>query len=34
MNDPKTKTPIMTPEQEQFMAFEGLLQWTEAVFTQ
>jgi hypothetical protein len=24
----------MTPEQEQFMAFQGLLQWTQAVITQ
>jgi hypothetical protein len=31
---PKTKTPIMLPDQERFMAFEGLLQWTQAVVTQ
>jgi hypothetical protein len=31
---PKTKTPIMTPDQERFMAFEGLVQWTLAVVTQ
>jgi hypothetical protein len=30
----KTKKPIMTHEQEQSMAFEGLLQWTQAVITQ
>jgi hypothetical protein len=29
-----TKTPIMPPDQERFMAFEGLVQWTEAVVTQ
>jgi hypothetical protein len=31
---PKTKTPIMPPDQERFMAFEGLIQWTQAVVTQ
>jgi hypothetical protein len=30
----KTKQLIMTLEQERFMAFEGLLQWTQAVITQ
>jgi hypothetical protein len=30
----KIKTPIMTPDQERFMAFEGLVQWTQAVVTQ
>ena len=30
----KTKQPIMTLEEERFMAFEGLLQWTQAVVTQ
>jgi hypothetical protein len=30
----RTKKPIMTPEQEQFMASEGLLQWTHGVITQ
>jgi hypothetical protein len=30
----RTKKPIMTPEEEQFMAFQGLLQWTQAVITQ
>ena len=30
----KTLTPIMTPDEEQFMAFEGLVQWTQAVVTQ
>jgi hypothetical protein len=29
-----TKNPIMSPEEERFMAFEGLVQWTEAVITQ
>jgi|SRR5665213_348328 len=32
-----TKTPpipIMTPDEEKFMAFEGLVQWTQAVVTQ
>jgi len=29
-----TKEPIMTPEAERFMIFEGLVQWTEAVITQ
>jgi hypothetical protein len=29
-----TKKPIMTPDQERYMAFEGLLQWTQAVVTQ
>jgi hypothetical protein len=31
---PKTKTPIMTPEEERFVAFFGLVQWTQAVVTQ
>ena len=31
---PKTKTPIMTPDDERFMAFEGLVQWTETVVMQ
>jgi hypothetical protein len=31
---PKTKTPIITPDAERFMAFEGLVQWTQAVVTQ
>jgi hypothetical protein len=31
---PKTKTPIMPPDQGRFMAFEGLVQWTQAVVTQ
>jgi hypothetical protein len=31
---PKTKTPIMSPDEERFMAFEGLVQWTQAVITQ
>ena len=30
----KTPIPIMTPDQEKFMAFEGLVQWTRAVVTQ
>jgi hypothetical protein len=30
----KTKQPIMSLEEERFMAFEGLLQWTQAVVTQ
>ena len=30
----RTKNAIMTREQEQSMAFEGLLQWTQAVITQ
>lgn len=30
----RNKKPIMTPEQEQFMAFQGLLQWTQALITQ
>jgi hypothetical protein len=30
----KAKTPIMTPDAERFMAFEGLIQWTQAVVTQ
>jgi hypothetical protein len=30
----KTLTPVMTPDQERFMAFEGLVQWTQAVITQ
>lgn len=30
----KAKTPIMTPDEERFMAFEGLIQWTQAVVTQ
>jgi hypothetical protein len=31
---PKTKTPVMTPDDERFNAFEGFVQWTEAVVTQ
>jgi hypothetical protein len=31
---PKAKTPIMTSEEERFMAFEGLVQWTQAVVAQ
>jgi hypothetical protein len=31
---PKTKTPIMSPEEERFMALEGLVQWTRAVIAQ
>jgi hypothetical protein len=31
---PTLKTPIMTPNEERFMAFEGLVQWTQAVITQ
>jgi hypothetical protein len=31
---PKIKIPIMTPDEERFMAFEGLGQWTQAVVTQ
>jgi hypothetical protein len=30
----RIKRPIMTPEQERFMSFEGLLQWTQAVVRQ
>jgi hypothetical protein len=30
----KPKKPIMTANNERFMAFEGLLQWTYAVITQ
>jgi hypothetical protein len=30
----KSLKPIMTPDQERFMAFEGLTQWTQAVVTQ
>ncbi len=30
----KAKTPIMTPDEERFMALEGLVQWTQAVVTQ
>src|SRR5215813_5680657 len=29
----KIKKPIMTPDEERFMASEGLLQWTQAVIT-
>lgn len=29
-----TPTPIMTPDEEQFIAFEGLVQWTQAVVAQ
>jgi hypothetical protein len=28
------KTPIMTPDEERFMAFDGLVQWTQAVVAQ
>jgi hypothetical protein len=31
---PKIKTPIMTVDEESFMAFEGLFQWTQAVVMQ
>jgi hypothetical protein len=31
---PKTKTPIMPPDQERLAAFYSLVQWTEAVVTQ
>ena len=27
---PRSKTPIMTSDEERFMAFEGLVQWTQA----
>jgi hypothetical protein len=30
----KTKIPVMTPDDERFNAFEGFVQWTEAVVTQ
>lgn len=30
----KTPKPIMTPDEERFMAFRGLVQWTQAVITQ
>ena len=30
----KTKIPIMTPGEERFVAFFGLVQWTQAVVTQ
>ena len=30
----KPKQPIMTPEHERFMAFEGVLQWAQAVLRQ
>jgi hypothetical protein len=30
----RSKKPIMTADEERFMAFEGLLQWTQAVVTQ
>jgi hypothetical protein len=30
----KIKIPIMPPDQERFMAFEGLVQWTQAVVMQ
>ena len=30
----KTPKPIMTPGEERFMAFEGLVQWTQAVVAQ
>jgi CheY-like chemotaxis protein len=30
----KIKTPIMSQDEERFMAFEGLLQWTQSVITQ
>jgi hypothetical protein len=30
----RVKRPIMTREQERFMSFEGLLQWTQAVVRQ
>jgi hypothetical protein len=31
---PKIKIPIMPPDDERFMAFEGLVQWTQAVVMQ
>jgi hypothetical protein len=31
---PKTKTPIMAPDDERFVAFYSLVQWTQAVVTQ
>jgi hypothetical protein len=31
---PKTKTPIMAPDDERFLAFYSLVQWTQAVVTQ
>ena len=30
----KIPKPLITPDAEQFMAFEGLVQWTKAVVTQ
>src|SRR5581483_12412739 len=30
----RTKMPIMTPDDERFMAFEGLVQWTQTIITQ
>jgi hypothetical protein len=30
----KTRKPIMSPDDERFMAFEGLVQWTRCVITQ
>src|ERR1700688_3867444 len=30
----KSPVPIMSPDEERFMAFEGLLQWTYAVISQ
>lgn len=30
----KSKKPIMSSDEERFMAFEGLVQWTQAVVTQ
>jgi len=34
MRSMKRKTPIMSADQERFMAFEGLVQWTSAVIAQ
>lgn len=31
---PKVKIPIMSPEDERFLAFDGLIQWTQAVVYQ
>jgi hypothetical protein len=30
----KAKAAIMSPDEERFMAFEGLVQWTQAVITE
>src|SRR5258707_284533 len=34
MKSKRTKMPIMPPAAERYMAFEGLVQWTEAVIVQ